>query len=177
MDMKVTEVPTISNLNFEERCFSICIPFINDVWNSQYSTIKLNLTLKFWKSLIWRKNLDFFLFWRRTGMIIRLKWGYPYIGILNSESSKYFLSIVIWKLEKSQKTQKLRFFFEMPGFSRWKDWTLTCTENRILLRNWTGLKTILVLVALKMFFRTCFFDNSFLALAVLKMVLWVRWWD
>jgi len=25
---------------------------INDVWNSQYSTIKLNLTLKFWKSWI-----------------------------------------------------------------------------------------------------------------------------
>ena len=61
--------------------FFISIPSINDVWNSQYSTIKLNLTLKFWKSWIWRKNLDFFLFWRRTGMIIRLKWGYPYIGI------------------------------------------------------------------------------------------------
>ena len=81
MDMKVTEFPTISNLNFEKRCFSTCILSINDVWNSQYSTIKLNLTLKFWKSWIWRKNLDFFLFWRRTGMIIRLKWGYPYIGI------------------------------------------------------------------------------------------------
>ena len=49
IDMKVTKVPLISNLNFEERCFSTCIPSINDVWNSPYITIKLNLTLKFWK--------------------------------------------------------------------------------------------------------------------------------
>ena len=61
MDMKVTEVPTISNLNFEERCFSTCFPSINDVWNFQYSTIKLDLMLKFWKSWIGRKNLNFSL--------------------------------------------------------------------------------------------------------------------
>ena len=81
MDMKVTEVPTISNLNFEQRCFFTCFPSINDVWNSQYSTIKLNSTLKFWKSWIGSKDFNFFLCWQRIGMIIRLKWGYTYIGI------------------------------------------------------------------------------------------------
>ena len=115
MDMKVTEVSTISNLNFEERCFSTCFPSINDVWNSQYSTIKLNLTLKFWKSWIGRKNLDFFLCWQRR-VVIRLKWDYPYIGIFNSESSKYFLAIVIWKLEKIKGRKNEESFLKCLDF-------------------------------------------------------------
>mgnify|MGYP007045159866 CR=1 FL=1 len=72
------------------------------------------------------KIFDFCLCWEKTETIFRLKWVYQYIGILNSESSKYFLAIVIWKLEKNQKTQKWRVFFEMLGFSRWRSWTLTC---------------------------------------------------
>ena len=93
----------------------------------KYPTI-CECNLKAWKSkkqlkkwnvqtldiLDWEKK--FLTFFVDKGQVWFLKWVDPYIGILNSESSKYLLALVIWKLEKVKRRKNEKSFLKCSDF-------------------------------------------------------------